>query len=262
MLSWDKGEIPVAIVRGSRGGKNDGRVLFMSDKTKAPPNSFVDVELMDGQLQPWLDIHSRVCCYTAGMSGSGKSTYTSNYLCEYAITHPKRPIFIISRLTEDPAFDDIPCVERIPADIVLQDNLTMDSFPQDCCVVFDDVETLNDDKVKKAVQKLRADLLETGRHKNIYVMMTNHNLCDGMATRTALAESHIITVFPRGCSLQQLRYVCKTYLGMDKKEIDHFIKLPSRWVSYVKTYPGCVIFSTGAYTNGGGANKPKSALLR
>lgn len=49
MLSWGSGQIPIAIVRGSKGGKNDGNILYLSDKASASADSFADVELLDGQ---------------------------------------------------------------------------------------------------------------------------------------------------------------------------------------------------------------------
>lgn len=262
MLSWSSGQIPVAVVRGSKGGKNDGKILYLSDKQNAPPGSFVDLEMLDGQLQVYPNPSQRNVAYCAGQSGSGKSTWMGNYIAEYALLHKDRPIFIVSRLNDDKAFDDIPNVERIPAESVLTDNLTMTNFPEGCFVLFDDTETIPDDKVKKAVQKLRTDILETGRHRMIDVGITNHNLIDGNSTRTILNEAHYLTVFPKGGSMNQLRYLLKTYLGFSREEIAFLTKLPSRWVSIYRNYPGCVVYSTGAYTAEGGANKPKSALLR
>ena len=91
MLSWTKKEsgTPVAIVRGSRGAKKDGKILWLYDKMTAPPDSFVDIELDDGQLQPYPNPKIRNCTYAAGQSGSGKSTWTSNWIAEWSVQHPK-----------------------------------------------------------------------------------------------------------------------------------------------------------------------------
>lgn len=262
MLSWSAGEVPVAIVRGSRNGKNDGKILYLSDKAKAPPDSFVDVDILDGCLQPYPNPSLRNVTYSAGQAGSGKSTWNSNYMAEWSAQHPKRPLFIVSRVASDATFDDIPGVERIPASRFTGPTpLTIDSFPPNSFVLFDDIDTYPDKKIKEAVQRLRQDILETGRHKMIHCASTNHNLIDGNSTRTLLNETHLITVFPKGGSLNQLRYLLKTYLGYSREEIAHFIKLPSRWVTIYRNYPGCVIHSSGAYTSDGGVNVKKSALL-
>ena len=252
MLSWSRGELPVAVVRGSK--RDDGKLLYLSDKDHAPADAFCDVEMLDGCLQPIPAPGVRQVTYTAGQAGSGKSTWSSNYIAEWCHQHPGRPVFIVSRVTEDSAYEDIPHVERIPADQFLDDPPNTDSFPEDCLVLFDDIDTYPDKKVREAVQFLRNDLLEVGRHKMIQVCQTCHNLINGHASRIPLNESHWITVFPKGGSLSQLRYLCRNYLGMDPKETTYLKDLPSRWVSIYRNYPGVVIYSTGAYTASGGVH--------
>ncbi|MDO8933143.1 MAG: hypothetical protein Q7U97_12170, partial [Rhodocyclaceae bacterium] len=233
MLSWDKGLIPVAIVRGAR--KGDGRTLYLNDKRESPAGSVSEVELMDGQLQCLPDPTHRTVAYCAGQSGSGKSTWMSNYVAEFSTQHPKSPIFILSRLAEDKAYEGIPNVERIPLDeAFVESPLVMTDFPEGCFVLFDDVDTLDSisKKLLDCVLLLQRDILETGRHRMIHVGITSHNLCDGRKTRTILNEAHMITLFPHGGSLNQLRYVLKTYAGFDKHQIQHFMDLPSRWVTF------------------------------
>ena len=261
MLSWSKVEssVPVAVVRGSRGAKCDGQILYLTDSMCAPHDSFQDIEVLDGQLQPIPDPKTRLVAYLAGCSGSGKSTCASNLMAEWSQQNPKRPIFIISRVKEDSAFEGIPHIERIDANAFLEDPLTVDSFPEVCMVLFDDIDCFPDKKVKEAVVALRQDILETGRHKKIACIVTNHCLIAGHETKTILNESQLTTIFPRGGSRNQLVYMLKNYYGMDKHEISHLMHLPSRWVSIYRPYPSCVIYSTGAYTSGGGANAGKVA---
>lgn len=95
-------------------------------------------------------------------------------------------MFIISRVAEDKAFSDIPGVERIKMEDFKDDPLTADSFPNNCLVLFDDIDTFPDKTIMKQVQALRNDLLEVGRHKMIQVAMTLHNLINGQSTRTPL----------------------------------------------------------------------------
>ena len=145
---------------------------------------------------------------------------------------------------------------------MLESPLTVESFPENSMILFDDVDTYPDKAVKLAVVHLRQDVMETGRHRMINCIITNHSLIDGHATKTILNESQLTTVFPKGGSLNQLQYLLKTYYGMSKEEIKHLIKLPSRWVAIYRPYPSCVIYSSGAYTAEGGANTPKTALLK
>jgi hypothetical protein len=56
------------------------------------------------------------------MAGSGKSTYLGNYAEEYSKMFPSNPIFIFSRLDEDPAFDSLPNHIRIKLDESFIDN--------------------------------------------------------------------------------------------------------------------------------------------
>lgn len=92
-----------------KGGEHDGNYVCM---TKKGGDSYVFVP--DGEIQQIpFKMYERDCLYVVGASGSGKSTYASNFAMEYHNANPKNPIVIISPKKEDPALDRLPNVIRI-----------------------------------------------------------------------------------------------------------------------------------------------------
>lgn len=118
--------------------------------------------------------------------------------------------------------------------------------PPPTLVIFDDIDTTRDKQVKKALYDLQQDLLETGRHNNVYVMITTHMLTNYKETRNILNECSAIVVFPN-TNNKQIEYVLKTYVMLDKESIKKILNLPSRWVMIRKNMPRMVLYSKGVY---------------
>ena len=77
---------------------------------------------------PTNDPDQRDSIYITGPSGSGKSTFVSTFMTDYKTMHPKRPIFLFSAKTDDPALDKlhplrIPLNQEMVADPVSLDEL-------------------------------------------------------------------------------------------------------------------------------------------
>jgi len=238
------GDHALAVIRGSRSSRHDGRKISIVEPPTTGPRSF---EVEDGQMSVVPPREGRAVQYIFGASGSGKSTWLSNYLAEWCHAHRNGKVYFVSRLSEDPAFEDLP-VERIRVDEGLIDEpLTADEFPENCFVVFDDVDSIRPAALNDAVQGTLRDLLETGRHRGITVAVTSHLGSDYKRTRTILNECHGITFFPHGSSAQQVKYVLKTYGGLDNDQIKRVMKLPSRWIHLRKQYPPTIVYGGGAY---------------
>ena len=56
-----------------------------------------------------------------------------------------------------------------------------------------------------------------------------------------------LTVFPKSGSSQQIRYCLKQYYGLNNKQINAILSLPSRWITIYKNYPMCVLYEKGAF---------------
>ncbi len=127
-----------------------------------------------------------------------------------------------------------------------EEPIECDELKKSLCI-FDDISTITDKKVRDAVFNLVNDILEIGRHSEIYVCVTNHLLSDYTNTRTILNECTSITVFPTAGSSHQIRYVMKNYFGMDNRDIQKLLKLPTRWATVHKRFPMAVMYQSGAY---------------
>ena len=200
-----------------------------------------------GEIVPYPNDKTRDVLYVAGPSNSGKSTYASKFALEYHKLYARRNIYIFSRVTFDEAFDDAfnPIYIKLN-DELLDKPITTKELENSLCI-FDDIDTLTDDEIRKNVLKLRDDILETGRHNNISVLVTSHQISNYKQTRTILNEATEITIYPRSGSTYHIIRVLKVYCGLNIEQINRILNLPSRWVTIVKSYPLCVFYQTGIY---------------
>lgn len=197
-------------------------------------------------LQPIPDTKTRQVCYVAGASGSGKSTWISNYAKQYHKLFPKNKIFVFSRVEEDKCIDKLKCTRIIMDEQLIEDPIHPEELA-DSLVIFDDTDTIPDKNLKNALNDLKRDVLEIGRHSNIYVCITSHMLTNYKETRTILNEAHLIVFFPSSGSSYQIGYMLKNYFGLDSKQIDRIMKLPSRWVCAKRNYPQLIMYERGIY---------------
>lgn len=236
-----KGGIPFARIAG--GKLNDKFVFINPDSEKGKTVlEFGNDEI----LIPFPNHKTRDVCYVAGPSGVGKSTYCGQYMYNYKQLFPNNPMYVFSRLELDKAMKALGAVA-----VPINDELTkLDAIRdlRDCLCVFDDIDTIPEKKLKEKVHALSMDILETGRHNNIYILITSHliNGNDKKICRTYLNEAKSITVFPKGGNARAIRYVMKEYVGLDKKQIEEIIKLKSRWVTVHKNYPQFYFYEHGA----------------
>ncbi len=184
----------------------------------------------------------------SGPTGSGKSSFAALFIKQFLKVYPKTKVYIISGIEKDKVLDDIkPKPKRIKLDErMYKDPLELKLF-KDSIIVFDDVDNIRDDKIKKAIQDFRNDLLANGRHENITVLALNHNPTNNKETKSSLAESNSIVLFPHGGDDYRLKRVLKEYLSIPQRKIDDILKLKSRWVFINKSYPRYLIHETGCY---------------
>lgn len=205
-----------------------------------------EIIIYDGDIQPIPNINTRECIYVAGPSGSGKSTYVSKYAMEYRKLFPKNEIYVFSRVSNDECIDKLN-PKRIAIDNELVKNPISPDELSNSLVIFDDTDTIPDKKTRDSITSLKNDLLETGRHEDVYVCITSHLINNYKETRTVLNESHSITVFPSSGSSYSIKYILKNYGGMDTASIQKALSLPSRWITLKKSYPQAILYSKGIY---------------
>jgi hypothetical protein len=231
------------------------RELFLdNEKLKIVPIPDVNITKSGSRLRAE---PKRECIYIGAPSGAGKSTYVADYAKEYHKLFPKNKIYMFSRVSKDPSIDKKIKVKRI----LINDNIIDDPIEpselKNSLVIFDDIDTLKEKNLKDAVIDLRKDLLETGRHEDVYVASTNHQLTNYSKTRDLLSESRAVTFFPQSGDTHHIEHFLRTYANIKKTEdVNKYIGLPSRWVTIYKSYPMYILHEQGVILlNNGHINK-------
>lgn len=190
--------------------------------------------------------NERQILYITGASGSGKSYYVNKYGNEYAKKFKNNPIFLFSSVQDDTSLK-IPRMKRVRLDDeFLRTDLTASDF-KNTLVIFDDTDVINNKAILKKVNGILDTLLQTGRHHGTSVIYTSHTACNGGQTKVILNEAHSVTIYPSGLGGRSIKYLLDQYFGLDKEQIRKIKRLPSRWVTILKTYPMVVLYEKGAY---------------
>jgi hypothetical protein len=206
-----------------------------------------EVVLQEGELNTMFDENvERQVFMIAGMSGSGKSTYTAGLCRTYKKQFPDNKIILFSNKPSDPVFDRLEYIERVLIDEdLLEDPITLNEL-EDCLVVFDDVEYNTVKEIDKELDRIRDLILQQGRSYRCSFVYISHQANNYKQTRTILNECNSVTIFPAMTTRYSLKYLLEKYFGFDKHQITKLIKLPSRWVTIYKA-PPLVLYSSGAY---------------
>jgi hypothetical protein len=226
------------------GGKYDKKIISVTSELKPSEDEYSKPFhriTIDGKFQqvPNPDTEREIL-YITGASGSGKSTYTANYIKNYKKMFPKNPIYCFSALKDDESLDVVK-----PRRIEIDDSLFTDPIPidqlQGSCCIFDDIDVISNKKQRDAVYNLLNQTLEVGRHHKITVIITNHLATSGKDTRRVLNECMSVTYFPFSGSNVGTKRLLEDYLGLDKKTIKMIKDKKSRWATIYKNYPQVVM---------------------
>ncbi len=221
--------------------------IFLEAKEDMKPDengSFNSLKLKGGKIQvlPRKDIVEKV--YISGVSGSGKSTYTGKYLDEFVKIFPDDPIYIFSSVPEDGPLDKHDPI-RIPIDdSLIDDPLVIHDF-ENSITVFDDTDTIQNIVYKSAVNAIKAEMIEIGRHYNARCIVTSHMLSNYRETRQILNEATSVTFFPKSSGVYHIRQFLKKHAGLDKKQIEKLLKIPTRWITLYRCYPSYLVWERG-----------------
>jgi energy-coupling factor transporter ATP-binding protein EcfA2 len=247
-LNLDKVGRPLAVVVD---GKFHNKIVSVytegedDDKIKKPFNSMKLTDVAKFQQLPNTETEREIL-YITGASGSGKTTYTCNYIKQYRKAFKKNEIYVFSALKEDESLDVL-----LPKRVKVDESLVSDPIPveafENSLVVFDDIDVIANKKVREEVYKILNAILETGRHFKISCVITNHLPTAGKDTRRVLNECHSITYFPHSGSKRGINYLLEEYIGLDKKDIKKIKKLKTRWATIFKNYPQIAMTEKNIY---------------
>lgn len=180
--------------------------------------------------------------FVAGATGSGKSSWAAEYIKVYKKLYPFNKVYLFSRIDEDPVLDKLKGIKRYEIDQDLIDD-PPDATKEfkNSLIIFDDIDTMTDKKLKEAVIKLRNDILQCCRKFNTSLISTSHQLMNYKSTRDLLNDSELITFFPKSGSTYHIIRFLKLYCGLNKPQIDRILSLNSRSVTVHKAYPLYII---------------------
>lgn len=201
--------------------------------------------------------------YIAGPTGSGKTSYARSFIKEYQRMFPGNDVFVFSRSEADPVLDNIePKVKRIVINKELITNPIDLKELHDSLVLFDDVDAGIEKKLLDAVYQLRNDIVQNGRKYNIYQVNTSHQVTNYQKTRELLNDCQAVTFFPRAGSSYGIQYFLHKYCGLSTNQIQKILNLPSRWVTFLKRYPNCLLYEGGAYLLSAQKTEPAKSLRK
>jgi len=196
------------------------------------------------ELLPSPDPKKREVWYIAGQSGSGKSYIAKGLADMYHKLYPERGVYLISKLKEDETLDKLKFLKRLNIQSFIDDYPDLEEF-KDCMIIADDYDTLTGD-AQKTIEKLIDDLAIMGRHTNTTMLCLSHYLTNYKKTRLLLNEATHIVVYPLSTSYHALRYLLKSYVGVDEDDLKRQRRYGSRWLSYAKGFPQFMISQKNA----------------
>ena len=239
-LNFENDGTPLAMIK--KGKKTTKHVLSVADKKGEVRYPFNEVLLKEDEtFVPICDPKKeRSVIYVSGMSGSGKSYFTAEWVRRYKNFFPKNNVFLLSSLDQDDSIDKIKDLYRIRLPEFVEDNWTIDDL-KDSCIIFDDTDCIADKIIKKKIDLLLNSVLQTGRHTRTTVIFTSHLPTAGKDTKIILAEAHSVVLFPATMGQRNLKYITEQYFGLSPNEVKKLKKLDSRWVMINRTYPKSIL---------------------
>lgn len=251
MLSFQKYNKGVAFAKVVDGRFND-KIIFITPDSNRGVN---EITIPDkGHLVVVPVMQGREVVYICGPSGVGKSTWSAQYIYNYLSLFPDRRVFVFSRLKIDPLLDEMGCIE-IPIDEQIGE-IDIIRDMKNCLCLFDDIDTIPDKALREKVYAISADILETGRHNNISIIITSH-LAKGVdrnVARTNINEAHKFVFFPKAGNSADYTKLLKDNLGIETRVVNEILQVPSRWVCVSRLFPQYYFHEKGAVMISRGLN--------
>lgn len=251
MLNFEEVGTPIAIIKDGMADKKIVYLAVSDDEISSLKKGYLNISLIKpgGKFEIIPNgIIEREIGYICGPSGSGKSFFAANYIDKYKKKHKKNDIFLFSKITDDEKINKFKPIRIKLDDKLIEDNFEPIDF-QDSLVIFDDIDTIKDKKIKDEVYKILNAILQEGRHYKTSVLITNHMPTDREKTKIIFGEAHFITYFPFGGSQKQLKYMLEAHADLTKEDIKYNKASKSRWACIKKNFPPHTILEKEIYIN-------------
>ena len=173
--------------------------------------------------------------YCAGSTGVGKSYWIKQYVAQIQKIYPKRKVFLFSDVQNDVQLNSLANVSQVALNMSLVEKPIQTMELEDSVCIFDDIDSISNIKIKKAIYTLYDAILKKGSSKdNIELIISNHAMSDYRETRNILINCNYVVFFPQ--SAIGLQYTLKKF-GLSKQQIEKLMTVPSRWVCLHKNFP-------------------------
>ena len=181
----------------------------------------------------------------SGASLSGKSYFASMLIRRYKKQYKDNDVIVFSKLDDDPVLDKYKPTRIELSEDLIEDPIELEEL-HDSLVIFDDIDSLTNKDVRKAVHNLRDRIFATGRHENIACITTSQILLKGKESQQSLENANLVVLFPIA-SRGQVHAFLKDKMHFEKEIIQKICKLRTRWVMIHKACPYFVLYETGFF---------------
>lgn len=233
-----------------KGGKYNKKYIYLDENYTIGAD---EIELTDGEIEPLLNTQNeRAIWYIAGPSGSGKSTQVANLVKTFIKDKKNTNLYMFSRTDykNDPAYKGLNIYQIEINNDLLDSKMDIEKeIKPNSVIIFDDVNTIQDNILRKYIEDLMCDIMEIGRKLKINCIITNHLIIpnERKYARCLLNEIQYLSIFPKSGSIQQISYVLKMYFGLTSKQIKNICNIDSRCVTICKLYPNYVLYNKGIF---------------
>lgn len=216
------------------------------------PRHMKEVFCDEGEhMEPFYNPDERVTMFIAGAQNCGKSYFIGQFLNDYREMHPRRPVYLLTGLTEKDKSLGEHRIRAIKMDEGTVGNLSLEKLRVDdktgkrvgCLLIFDDVDRLRDKGLMKKVYDLLNDALCNGRdhstqeaYADIDVIVTNHEINDYVRTKSILTECNYVVLFPYYSLRKQIDMVMDK-IGISEEHKEKIRKYKGRAVVIHKVAP-------------------------
>lgn len=202
-------------------------------------------------LVPYYNPKERVTMFIAGAQNCGKSYFVSEFLKTYKLMHPKRPVYLLTGLSEKDKHFEKHDIRQIIMNSENVTNLDLEKLRTDdktekrrgCLLIFDDTDRIRDKGLMQKVYKLLEDALANGRdhttqagEADIDVLVTNHEINDYQRTRSILTNCNYVVLFPFYSLATQMNLIMDK-IGITKKTQKKILNYKGRAVIIRKVAP-------------------------
>ena len=265
---------------GSLRNANKDDILNLSDKYNKSIEILEriyqkDLFLPDAKFQPIITLnankpneeYNHYCYLIVGKSGSGKSTYASNIIKQIRdqqLNGTPSKIYLISYLDEDKVYDFLgDDLVRIPTrgDEGMEnfvgtmfstaknkkgfnnvEPLVNSKLFNNSVVIFDDIESIPDNKINNGVLEFQKQMLQTSRHQRTITISISHELQNYHKTKNLLTEATDIVIFPSSNAIQTSKFF-KTQYGFSQDLVNKVLDMgkTSRWIQLCRKIPNYIL---------------------